>query len=219
MLSLVESAKNIQQFEADSLKNRLSSLEDIFEGADKQASQILGGQQNITASLLDSAFVLKEVAGQINVIVHAVGILISLPHILKEGEVVQSLSLGAGNTGKAFDLETNWRVAEFKFIQWRGGPESIRQNSIFKDFYGLAEAETSKERYLYVVGSTHPLKFFTSGRALSSVMSRNNKLWADFQKRYGSRFTKVCEYYEYRKSLVQVVDILETVPEMAKLFR
>jgi hypothetical protein len=160
MLSLVESAKNIQQFEVDSLKNRLSNLEDVFEGADKQASQVLGSKQNVTASLLDSAFVLKKAAGQINVIVHAVGILTALPHILKEGEAVQSLSLGAGNTGKAFDLETNWQVAEFKFIQWRGGPESIRQNSIFKDFYWLSEAETSKERYLYVVGLAHPLKFF-----------------------------------------------------------
>ncbi len=89
--------------------------------ADKQNSQALSSTQNITASLLDSAFILKEVAGQINVIVHAVGILIALPHILREGEVIQSLSLGAGNTGKAFDLETDWRVAEFKFIQWRGG--------------------------------------------------------------------------------------------------
>ncbi len=187
--------------------------------ADKQNSQALSSTQNITASLLDSAFILKEVAGQINVIVHAVGILIALPHILREGEVIQSLSLGAGNTGKAFDLETDWRVAEFKFIQWRGGPESIRQNSIFKDFYGLAEAETSKERFLYVVDLTHPLKFFTSGRALSSVMSRNNKLWTDFQKRYGSRFSKVCEYYEYRQSHVQIVDILKVVPEMVDLFK
>lgn len=194
MLSLVEAAKNIQQFEADSLTNRLSNLEHVFEGADKQASQVLGSEQSVTTSLLDSAFVLKKAAGQINVIVHAVGILTALPHILKEGEVVQSLSLGAGNTGKEFDLETNWRVAEFKFIQWRGGSESIRQNSIFKDFYWLAEAKTSKERYLYVIGSTYPLKFFTGGRALSSVMSRNNKLWTDFQKQYGSRFSKVYEY-------------------------
>lgn len=219
MPSLVESARNIQQFENDSLRNRLSNLENVFEGIDKQGSQTLVSTQNITPSLLDSAFVLKRAAGQINVIVHAVGILVALPHILKEGEVVHSLSLGAGNTGKAFDLETNWRVAEFKFIQWRGGSEAIRQNSIFKDFYWLAETKTSKERCLYVVGLTYPLKFFTGGRALSSVMSRNNKLWTDFQRRYGSRFTKVCDYYEYRKALVQIVDILEAVPEMADLLK
>jgi hypothetical protein len=50
-------------------------------------------------------------------------------------------------------------------------------------------------------------------------MSRNNKLWSGFQERYGDRFTKVREYYEYRKSLVQIVDILEVVPELAELFK
>ena len=102
MTTLIESAKSIQQFEAGSLRDRLSNLEKVFETTDKQTSQTLVSTQNITASLLESAFVLKEVAGQINVIVHAVGILIALPHILKEGERVESLSLGAGNTGKAF---------------------------------------------------------------------------------------------------------------------
>lgn len=43
-----------------------------------------------------------------------------LPHILEPDERVESVSLGAGNTGRDFDLETNVRVAEFKFIHWRG---------------------------------------------------------------------------------------------------
>jgi hypothetical protein len=62
-------------------------------------------------------------------------------HILRPGEVIDCVSLGAGNTGRAFDLETNLRIAEFKFIHWQGGPESIRQNSLFKDFYEMAEHE------------------------------------------------------------------------------
>ena len=43
-------------------------------------------------------------------------------------------------TGRSFDLETSYRVAvaELKFIRWQGGPESIRQNQLFKDFYLLA---------------------------------------------------------------------------------
>ena len=52
--------------------------------------------------------------GQINVIVHAVGILVALPKILELGELVQSLSLGAGNTGRAHDLETDRRIDEFR---------------------------------------------------------------------------------------------------------
>ena len=56
----------------------------------------------------------KRSAGQINVIVHAVGILVALPKILEPGELVQSLSLGAGNTGRAHDLETDRRIDEFR---------------------------------------------------------------------------------------------------------
>jgi hypothetical protein len=48
-------------------------------------------------------------------------------------------------TGRSFDLETSYRVAvaEFKFIRWQGGPESIRQNQLFKDFYLLARSRPS----------------------------------------------------------------------------
>ena len=60
------------------------------------------------------------------------------------------MSLGAGNTGRAFDLETNKRIAEFKFIRWQGGPEAIRQNALFKDFYFMAEHAGVKRKYLYV---------------------------------------------------------------------
>jgi hypothetical protein len=63
-------------------------------------------------------------------VIHALGILLCLPHILRPGEVIDYVSLGAGNTGRAFDLETSLRVAEFKFIHGQGGPGSIRQNSL-----------------------------------------------------------------------------------------
>jgi len=219
MIDLVKAAEKIQEFEDGSLKNRVLNLEKHFQDADKRATQALCVDLNVDAPLLESAFSLKKVAGQINVVIHSVGKLISLPHILKKDEFVESLSLGAGNTGRSFDLETNLRIAEFKFIQWRGGSESIRQNSVFKDFYGLAEAETSKERFLYVVGLEHPMDFFNGGRKLSSVMSRNNKLWAEFQQRYGNRFERINEYYEHRKALVQIVDIAAVVPEIADLFQ
>lgn len=70
----------------------------------------------------------------------------------------------------------------------------------------LKGADASKLRELYVVGTEHALKFLHGGRALSSVMSRNNRLWADFQQRYGSRFSTVSDYYTYRKSQVSLKD-------------
>ena len=141
-----------------------------------------------------AAALMKQLAGQINVVIHALGILRCLPHIFQPGEVIESLSLGAGNTGRDFDLETNQRVAEFKFIRWRGGPETIRQNSLFKDFFELAEHDTDKQKCLYVLGTKHPLAFLTSGRAISSVLNRNVDLLARFQSLYPECST-VQDYY------------------------
>lgn len=78
------------------------------------------------AEVLGAAALIKHLAGQINVVIHALGILLCLPHILRPGEVIDYVSLGAGNTGRAFDLETNHRIAEFKFIRWQVWQESIR---------------------------------------------------------------------------------------------
>jgi len=57
------------------------------------------------------------------------------------------------------------------------------------------------------------MKFLNGGRSLENVMSRNNKMWAEFQTKYGSRFKKVSEYFEYRKSVVQLVDVAEIIPQ------
>ena len=214
-MTLVEAAEHIQRFEQDSLRLRIAALERGFHQADKDACAALYSNVGVGPELWESAQFMKQVAGQINVVVHAVGILLSLPYILQEGEVIEALSLGAGNTGVPFDLITNRRVAEFKFTHWRGGPESIRKNQLFKDFYLLAEADTTKERYLYVVGEQYPLKFIRGKRALASVLSRNNKLWAAFQAQYGDRFSTVGDYYAYRQALVRIVDLANLVPHFA----
>lgn len=213
MIMLVEAVEKIQNFKGGSLTNRISSLEEKLKNAGRAKCATAFQALQIDSSLLSAALRLKQAAGQVNVLVHTFGILLALPHILEEHELVESLSLGAGNTGKSFDLETSHRVAEFKFINWQGGSESIRQNQLFKDFYLLAEHNTSKKRCLYVVGTTYPLKFLNGRRSLSSVMSRNNKLWRDFKGRYGERFSVVSEYYEYRKPLVHVIDITGIVTQ------
>jgi hypothetical protein len=147
--------------------------------------------------------------------VHAVGILISLPHILESEERIQYLSLAAGNTGRPFDLETDQRIAEFKSIDWKGGPESIRQNSLFKDFFDLAEYDTQKKRFLYVVGLEHPMKFFNGGRACSSVMSKNRPLWERYSLKY-AKFVRVQAFYEHKKGAVNIVDLASIVPAFAR---
>jgi hypothetical protein len=165
------------------------------------------GDRGIDAGFMDSALAIKRVAGEINVIIHAAGILLALDGILEPGERVESASLGAGNTGRKFDLETTIRVAEFKFIDWRGGPETIRQDSIFKDFFELAEHQTTKRKFLYVVGTEHPLKFFRSGRALTSVLSRNPSILSRIAEKYGTSITNVRDYYAIKKDDVMICDV------------
>jgi hypothetical protein len=213
MISILEAAQTIQYFENGSLTKKISAIEKKLLNADSSVFQSVFPSFNVTTELLDSAIAFKRSASQINVLIHSIGILLSLPKILEKNEIIKYLSLGAGNTGRAFDLETDRRIAEFKFINWQGGPEAIRQNSLFKDFFLLAEHETQKKRYLYVLGTEYPLKFLTGGRSLDSILSKNNKLHSIFREKYNNRFNKVGEYFEYKKSMVQLVDITEIVPE------
>lgn len=217
MNTLLEAANTVEKFEQGSLTQRISAIETALVGYDKRACEEIYSSLNITAELFGSAVTVKRLAGQIHVLIHAIGILLVLPHILEAEERIEALSLGAGNAGRPFDLETNRRVAEFKFIHWKGGAESIRQNSLFKDYYLMAEYPTTKAKYLYVIGSKHPLKFFNGGRALESVFSKNNKLWQEFQAKYGTQFTRVCDYYDFRKSVVQLVDVATMIPQLADI--
>lgn len=168
----------------------------------------------IDANVLSAAAALKLLAGQINVAIHAAGILMSLPHVLEDGEAVEYVSLGAGNTGRNFDLETNKRVAEFKFIRWCGGAETIRQNALFKDMFQMAETNTSKRKVMYVLGTHYPLKFLTGGRAMSSILSRNIKLEKTFRARYGDRYPKVRDWYQDHGHKVEIADMSAWLPEL-----
>jgi hypothetical protein len=217
-IKLVDAFDRLQRFEQTNLGQQIASIEMQLRARGKVACEELCESEAITPALLDSALLVKRLAGQINVTVHAVGILLALPHILSEGEVIEKLSLGAGNTGKDFDLETNRRIAEFKFVHWRGGPESIRQKQLFKDFYYLAEEETGRERYLYVTNEKYPKKFLQSRTSLDGVMSRNIPLMRDFRQRYPHRFTTVGEYYDYRRERVKLLDLSRILPQLAQEF-
>lgn len=215
MLDLQDAAKSLEAFYGgSSLTKRISQLETcVSQKCGKDVDTLLC-EEGVCGDVLDSAFLFKSVAGQINVVIHALAVLISLPRILENGEIVQYVSLGAGNTGKQFDLETDRRIAEFKLIQWQGGPEAIRQNQLFKDFFTLAEHETDKRRYLYVLDTKHPLKFLNGNRALDSVLSKNEATRQDFYGRYGDRYKVVSQYYGDVKHLVEILDLREIAPEL-----
>ncbi len=201
-------------FQGAGLTQRIRQLESSLYGVGCDSAANFCSQNNL-GDVLRSAYIVKRVAGQINVVIHTAGIALSLQFILREGEKIKSLSLGAGNTGKAFDLETNFQVAEFKFIDWQGGSETIRQNALFKGFYQLAEYETTRNKCLYVIDDRYPLKFFNGRRAIKSVFSRFPALLANLRQRYGDRFSTVRDYYSFRKSDVSIIALKQILPALA----
>ena len=213
-LSIADALYRLQTFHGADLTRTIYKIEQSLKGAPATGIASVLESSGAQAEVLGAAGLIKQLAGQINVVIHVLGILLCLPHILQPEEVIEYVSLGAGNTGRAFDLETNLRVAEFKFIRWQGGPESIRQNALFKDFYEMAEYEGEKEKYLYVLGTHHAERFLNGGRSLSSVLSRNEGLRKKFTGRYGDRHRTVRDYYLSKKDSVVVQDVTEFVPQL-----
>jgi hypothetical protein len=215
MTGLREAFGHLQQFAGASLTSRIANLEIALENADKPACATLLERESVTRDFLASAYLVKQAVGEINVVIHALGILLLVPEILEEGERIEYLSLGAGNTGRPFDLETNKRVAEFKFSHWQGGADTIRQNSLFKDFFQLAEYDTGKKKSLYVLDLPLQLRFLHGRRSLDSVLSKNLRVRDEFKRLYGGRFATVRDYFLFRKAAVELHDAGPLLKELS----
>lgn len=214
--NIADAVRRLSRFTGENLTHTLASIERDVEGLSAETCPALLAEVGADETLLAAAGEMKRLAGQINVTIHALGILLCLPHILEPGEEVESVSLGAGNTGRRFDLETNLRVAEFKFINWRGGAESIRQNGVFKDFFLLADSDTPKRKYLYLLGTAQALKFLNGGRALQSVLSKDEKVRSLFHRRFGDRFATVRDYYAAFQGHVIIEDVSHWVHGLSR---
>ena len=205
-MDFTEAIRILQQFSCRDLTSTLAAIETSAKGLTSKSCPAVLAACGARDEVLVAAGMVKKLAGQINVIIHASGILMCLPKILEPDEVVQYVSLGAGNTGRAFDLETNSRIAEFKFIRWRGA-DAIRQNSLFKDFYHLAEYSTPKRKYMYVLGTEYPLKFLNGRRAIASVLDKNATLLNRFRGVHGNQYETVRDYYQAHGTEVILQDV------------
>lgn len=197
-----------------SLTKTISRLEEDLKGANRISLELVVLQENIDKNMLEAILLVKKSISQINVFIHAIGIINSLNYILEEDEVIEYLSLGAGNTGRQFDVETNKRIAEFKFINWSGKSNTIRQNSTFKDFFELVEYETEKKRFLYILDKAKVLNFLNGNRALSSVLSKNEATRKHFYNLYNSKYITTAQYYNDKKHLVEIVDLNEMCADL-----
>jgi TDG/mug DNA glycosylase family protein len=197
-----------------SLSGTIASIQiQLHEKTRRQVSDFLV-RQAITDTLLASALLVKDMAGQIDVTLHAVGILLSLPHILDSGERVESLSLGAGNTPGGHDLVTDRRIAEFKFTRWRGR-DAARQSHLFVDLFNLASADTDKLRCMYVAGIEAPLRFLKGRRSLNSVLGKHAAVATRFRELHGDEYATVGDYYKSVAGRVAIVDLVKILPALA----
>jgi len=189
------------------LKKHISTLEkDLIFKYSTDVFKYLE-QDNISDILAEKMY-LKRISAQVDVAIHAYGILVALAKIMDDDEVIEYLSLGAGNTGKAYDVCTSKRIAEFKFAKWDRSSNTMRQNSIFKDFLELAIYidGNGKEKYIYCLSAADVIKFLSnSNRNLGSVLSRNtiNKKYPDIQERYKT----VKEFYQDYKEEVKIIEL------------
>src|ERR1039458_9240946 len=191
---------------------RVAQLERMVEGVDRNGAFTVLHREGVDEHLLRAALDIKRLAGEVNVVIHALGILLTLPRILEPGEQIRSTSLGAGTGGRPHDLVTTHRIAEFKFIKWRGH-DAVRQQELFADFVNLAEAPGELRRELYVAGAELPRRFLaTSRRALSSVCDRRRDVLDRIWAAHGDSYQTVAEYTAACGRDVTIVDLEEILP-------
>src|SRR5438477_11993257 len=92
--ALADPFNSLQAFGRPDLTQTLARIEASLQGVsqDRYASILAGC--GAKAEVLSAAVLLKQLAGQINVVIHALGILLCLPHILKPAEAIEYVSLG-----------------------------------------------------------------------------------------------------------------------------
>jgi len=82
------------------LTTRIGAIEEALVGQQRRAAERTIADHGIDDVLLKGALTIKQLAGQIHVVIHVLGILVALPHILERDERIESVSIGAGNTGR-----------------------------------------------------------------------------------------------------------------------
>ncbi len=203
----------VERFKGRALEKTIADIERQLAAAQADQAKVTETNRSfgVDQALIQAAAAVKRASAQIDVVIHAAGILFALPHILRPGEKVECLSLGAGNAGSRFDLETDQRIAEFKFIQWQARGNAIREKTLFQDFFKLVRHQTSKEKYLYLLNTDIPKRFLSGSRDALKVLGRD-KAGDECIDRHGRPCHTVGEYFAAHKDEVHIENLTEIVP-------
>ncbi len=208
----VQIEKLVENFNSDKLSNSIAQWKQKLIHSTKSEVDIFI-QENPTKDFLNAAISIKPLIGQINVIVHALGILNCLPYILEPGEKIFNVNLGADSTKDSFDLETNIRIAEFKFIDWKGS-DSMRQQTTFKDYFQLSMAQKAHtiKKYLYLTDDKYFLKFLMGTRKVGAVLGRFPKIIENSSDEIME--CSVNRFFNTKGKDVQIISLQEIYPKI-----
>ena len=175
-MNLEQKIASLNEFLRPNLTDTISGIEDDLVQKTRAELKLVSP----STSLFQAALAVKQLSLQIDTIVHALGILECLPIILKPDEKIETLSLGAGSNSSGFDLETDQRIAEFKFAHWRpGSANGTRKKTLFADYIKLLCEKDSpeKERFLFVLNKDKIEKFLNGWSSCEKALSRHQTLW------------------------------------------
>jgi hypothetical protein len=151
--------------------------------------------------------------GRINDLIHAAGIVLTLLHLLDEGERITTRpSLAAGNDPRRpYDLQTDRRAAEFKFSQWKGA-DAARKRQTFKDLVLLAASDASQVE-LFVVGP-EPEAFLRSCTSSAAWgLDRAKSVQELFVRRFGPLETTIAQFTATHAAHVTITDVRTLLPQ------
>ena len=216
-VGIEEATSLVESFRQPQLRSKVAQIEGALAGANSARARDLLGQFSVTHDLLLAAASVKRASAQIDVVIHVIGILVCLPRLLADAEKVEAVSLGAGNSGGDFDLETDRRVAEFKFIAWQGGGDAVRKKTLFEDCVKLALYSGTKDRYIYLLDLPIAQAFLKGTSSTSRILDRNARLFRSFTDRFGSQYPTVGAFWARFSESISLVDLTTIAPELAIL--
>jgi hypothetical protein len=76
---LLRAIRDLEKFTGHNLTRRIATLESALVDADADSHSGILASESISRDLLKGAYLLKRTAGQINVVIHALGILLVIP--------------------------------------------------------------------------------------------------------------------------------------------
>ena len=196
------------------LTESIKDLEHALVDASANTIDGIVEAHGISPAVLEAAMVARATFGRLNDVIHAAGVTLALPRLLKPDETLKRPSLAAGNDkSRPFDVETNRRAMEFKFGRW-DGHDAMRKRGVAKDLVHLAELADGRRAELYVLGN-RPTRFLTGSKAsMGWALDRAPATRARFASQFGPLEQTVAEFYESVRERVSVIDLELLLPDL-----